>query len=568
MPLDSVATFAVPDWEEKLRRGETPMPALPLNEKRAARATNLFNALRLPDVPGKPPLAEASGDWFRDIVKAALAAEDPETGQVLVNEVFCLVPKKNSKTTYAAALGLTAMLLWDLPNAQMLILGPTQAIAERCFKQAAGMIAASPQLSKIFQVQSHRMTIKRHKTGAELKVKTFALDVVTGEIPALTIIDELHVLGAKSGAGRVIAQITGGMVTNPAALLVYITTQSDQPPAGVFKQKLSYARAVRDGAISAGRFLAVLYEFSDTVQTAKDKPWRDPATWRMVTPNLHRSVNIEILRDNFEKAEREGADALIVWASQHLNIEIGLGLHSDRWVGADYWLQAQSDEPLDLDAIIERCEVAVVGIDGGGLDDLLGLAVIGRERGTSRWLHWGRAWADREVEMRRKSIIASLNDFEASGDFAWIDTPGDDLAEIAEICGRLNAAGLLPEKAAIGMDPEGVAEIVDAVIDGGLEIDQLVPVTQGYKLNAAIQGAPRKLKNGTLQHCGQGLMAWCVGNAKTEMRGNARIVTKAASGKSKIDPLMALFNAVQLMSWNPTAGGGAVVDIPDDYEIF
>ncbi|MCA0963231.1 terminase large subunit [Salipiger bermudensis] len=545
--------FACPDWEEKLRRGEAPIAALPVNKARATRAVNFFNGLQLPDVPGQPRLAEAAGDWFRDIVRASFGSEDPETGLPLVNEVFALVPKKNSKTTYSAALGLTALLLWERPNAQMLILGPTQNVAQRCFDQAHGMIKANPKLAAIFHVQEHLKTITRIKTGATLAVKTFDMGVVTGEIPALTIIDELHIIAARSYADRVIAQITGGMVTNPHALLVYITTQSDVPPMGVFKTKLEFARGIRDGQITEGvRMLPVLYEFPERIQLAKDKPWRDPALWPMVTPNLGLSVNLPILKDQYAARRQEGIEAEIIWASQHLNIQIGMGLHNDRWIGADHWEEAVLPG-LTLAELIRRSEVCVAGIDGGGMDDLLGLTVLGRERHTRRWLSWSKAWVHPVALERRKKIAPILRDFEKAGEMVICETPTQDVEELVALVGDLHRAGVLPQKAAVGLDPEGVAAIVDALELDGIPTEMLVPVSQGYRLNGAIKGTERKLYDGSMKHAEQALMTWCVGNAKTEMKGNAVVVTKAVSGSGKIDPLMALFNAVWLMSLNPTA---------------
>ena len=192
----------------------------------------------------------------------------------------------------------------------------------------------------------------------------------------------------------------------------------------------------------------------------------------------------------------------------------------------------------------------MVGIDGGGLNDLLGLAVLGREVGTRKWLLWNRALAHPSVLDQNKSEAGRIQDFARQGDLRMVDHMGEDIAEVADIIGQINESGKLAEKWAIGVDPIGAGQILEELSARGLA-ERIFGVSQGYKLGGAIATMGRKLVDGTLAHAGQPLMAWCVGNAKVEPRGNAILITKQASGTAKIDPLMASFNAVHLMQLNP-----------------
>lgn len=554
-------SFSCPDWRERLQQGRSLVPDLPLFADEADRATAIFNKLRLPDVPGQPTLGEAAGDWFRDIVRAVLGSLDKSTGRRMVPGAFVLVPKKNSKSTNGAGLMLTALLMNNRPHAPFALFGPTQEISDIAYAAASGMIQADTKLSKLLHVQDHLKKITVRTSGASLKVTTWDPSVATGGKYAGWLLDEAHLLGAKAYSSRVLGQIRGARTAIPESFGIIITTQSDEPPAGAFLEELQYARSVRDGAVENPTVLPVLYEFPEEVQTDPDKPWRRSELWPQVLPNLGRSVNLDVLVQDYATARQKGDQEERRWASQHLNIEIGLALHSNRWNGADHWERAASPT-LTLDEIMDRCEVCTVGIDGGGLDDLLGLVVLGRERTTKRWLAWGHAWADRGVLTLRKEIAARLQDFERAADLTFVDIgetasgANDDVVEVADIVQRLFEAGLLPAEGAVGLDPVGVTAIVDELELRGIPNEMLQGVPQGYRLSGVIKGTARKLKDGTLKHCGQSMMAWCVGNAKAELKGSATLITKQAAGSAKIDPLLALFNAVDLMSRNPEASGG------------
>ena len=383
---------------------------------------------------------------------------------------------------------------------------------------------------------------------------------MTGSKPVFCLLDELHVMSAYSYASKVVAQIRGGFIANPESLFVMITTQSDDVPAGVFKSELQQARAVRDGRLPSRRLLPVLYEFPEEMQADEAKPWADPANWPMVLPNLGRSISLDRLIEEFQSANEKGEHEVRLWASQHLNVEIGLALHAARWRGADYWQKAKAEGGLTLQQLIARCEVIVAGVDGGGLDDLLGLNLTGRERGSHTWLSWSRAWVQEEVLTLRPEIAERLQDFASDGDLILCRDAQQDVEELADLIAEVHAAGLLPEVNAVGLDPAGVSAIVDALAARGITGAMIIGVPQGYRLSGAVWGMERMLKNGKYRHAGQPLMAWCVGNAKPEQQGNAVLITKAGSGKAKIDPLMAAFDAFQLMSRNPEASNGVSVD--------
>lgn len=469
---------------------------------------------------------------------------DAENKQFLFGKT--MLPTHNS--SIAASIMITAMIVNWRPSAEMIILAPTHEVALNAYKPARDMIKADEELDALFLVQDHIKTITHRRSGASLKVVAADQNTVGGKKASIVLIDEIHIFGKNANAENMFREATGGLAARPEGCIIYLTTQSDQPPAGVYKQKLQYARDVRDGIIDDKCFLPIIYEFPKKMLEAGQH--KDPKNFHLVNPNMGYSVDEEFLVREFQKAEREGEVSMLGFMSKFLNVEIGLALRSDRWAGADYWVR-NGIKTLTFDEILEKSEVISIGIDGGGLDDLLGLAIVGRDKEDPRiWYAWAHAWAHPSVLERRKEIAPRIQDFAKLGQLTLVEKIGDDVIAVADIVEQVWVSDLMDR---IGVDPVGISAILDEIESREIPADKIVGVSQGWKMGGAIKTTERKLAEGTLKHPGYEMMAWVVGNARIENRANSILVTKQASGTAKIDPLMALFNAASLMGMNPEA---------------
>ncbi|MGA9220989.1 MAG: terminase large subunit [Pseudomonas graminis] len=542
---------ACPDWERRIVARESLIPFAPLFPDQAAEALEVFGALRMVDATGSPLMCETVRSWVNEFVAAIFGAYNPETGRRMISEFMLLISKKNGKSTIAAGIMLTALVLnWRI-SGEFIILAPTKEIADNSYLPIRDMVKADEELSALLKVQDHLRTVTHMETGATLKVVAADSETVSGKKAIGVFIDELWVFGKRANAEAMLREATGGLASRPEGFIIWATTQSDAPPAGVFRQKLLYARQVRDGLIVDKSFLPVLYEFPKAILDAGGH--RDVVNAYITNPNLGLSVDEPFIERGFTQAQIDGEESFRGFLAKHLNVEIGLSLLSDRWAGTDFWEVQASSECRTLQDLIDRCEVIDIGIDGGGLDDLLGFAALGRETGTRRWLLWTHAWAHPSVLERRKGEAPRFKDFAKDGHLTLVTRIGDDVEEVAGLAAQVEQAGLL-DKA--GLDPAGVGAILDALEAAGIPREKIEGISQGWRLGGAIKTAERKLAEGGLLHGGQPMMAWCCGNARVEPRGNAILITKQASGSAKIDPLMATFNAVSLMALNPEAKGG------------
>ncbi len=598
---------ACPDWQERLLVGRPLIPFAPLFPKEAARGLDLFKTLTIVDATGRPTFASAR-PWILDFVGAIFGAYDAEAGEQLISEFFLLIAKKNGKSTLAAGIMVTALMLNWREFGEYYILAPTKEVADNSYFPARDMVLADPTIRSVLKPSAGRV-IENRNDGSFLKVIAADSETVTGKKTIGLLVDELHIFGQRANAENIILEVSGGNASRAEGFAIFLSTHSEKAPAGVFAQKLDEHRKIRDGKLIEPSKLPILYEHPPKL--LDNQRFRRREFWHVTIPNLDVSVRPAYLEAQMRAAERKGKSSLAIFFAKFFNVQANGSQLSDSWAGTEVWSRGL-DRTLTLDSLLERCEVVTVGIDGGGLEDLLGVAVCGREHETGRWLIWVHGLVSMDgVERRKKNATDYLRFAQAEeltifefirdadgvwqlddGASTWSDgeddtqpPPGDeeessaiaalralaipatddpnalppDIAYIVDLVARIRDLGLLAQ---VGVDVAGIGPIVDALNSIGVtqDADMLDAVRQGIGLMGAIKTAERMLASRRLLYPQSALLDWCVGNLRIIPTATAMRVARDESGFGKIDPAMAVFNAIALMCMNPEAQRGSYLD--------
>lgn len=520
-PLTSVPTCAldmIPETKDPTGRGE--------------RAWQIMR--RLPVTEGEHAgrrVGDTSPPWMPKLTRLIFGHTD-EAGRRVLREAFVAIGKKNAKTTFASAIGMTSLLLEEEQRAFVAMLAENRPQARLCFENMVHMVRADEELGERFEIVDHRHTLRYPRTGSRATAIAADMASLVGFNPSLGIVDELHLLGATPKGAALVNQIRTGSVARREPLLCSFSTAPTDRSAGIFESTMQKARRVIAGEEIDPRFFAWLCLIPDGLDP------EDPENWHWSNPSLGHTISLQRLIDSRESAKYD-PEALRTFNSQNLNILPDGSTAEGKWMAPAIWDEA-ADDTLSLQALIDECARIAIGTDAGGLDDPSAIAVLGETDGGQHML-WVMQWLSRQGYSKRKAVNP-YDKFIEAGELEIFDGGDADIHGFGDVAKIVAASRKL---VGIGIDSYGASDVAGAVGGHGVEV---VAVPQSWKLTPAITWYERRMAAGTLRHCGSAMLSWNVGNAVVERRGNAKSISKATIvGPGKIDGLAAALTAAAVL---------------------
>lgn len=251
-----------------------------------------------------------------------------------------MIPRKNSKTTMAAAAILFVLYCDAEPGARVYGAASEAEQARECFTIVADMVRAKPELMSRAELFHRHMLVG----GGLYRSLTASAGSKHSLNAHMVVLDELHAHPTPELAN--VLMTSQGTRTQPITL--HTTTSDFERPNSICNQKHDYGSKVRDGIIDDPAFLPVIYE------ATIDDDWTDPKIWRKANPNLGVSISEEYLDRECKRAQEEPSFEN-TFKRLHLNIRT-----------------EQETRLIPMEAWNGKCNGALPDLDGrecyGGLD--------------------------------------------------------------------------------------------------------------------------------------------------------------------------------------------------------
>jgi phage terminase large subunit-like protein len=300
---------------------------------------------------------------------------------------------------------------------------------------------------------------------------------------------------AKDSSLLTVLTTSMGVRDNP--LTVIITTASDVFD-GPFYEMLQGYKSVLLGEYEDDTLFAHIFE--PDIDDAED----DEATWRKVHPHMGITVSMEFYRQEYKKALRDGAEAMLAFRTKLLNIFAENEQRS--WISST--LARKVSIPMPLDSIKGRPD-AMVAIDLSESDDFSAVT-MGLYRADNKAFYFCTAYFF-PVGALKGHPNEKLYRVWADKGFLKL-TPGDviDYRTIVDYILYLNK---IVRILGIGYDPWKSQEVINMLAASGAS-NVLRGVKQTYgTFTAPVESFEHGVKTGHVFIDNNPINAYCFGNA-------------------------------------------------------
>ena len=278
--------------------------------KRVKKKIRLYESLKFSGTSGRRRYRLTPVQVFQMANIFGFARPD---GRRLIRVVYIFVPRKFSKTTFAAFLAVDDMLFGDY-NAEAYVGANAYDQAKKCFNEIRLIMFDLDPRQKHFKINRETVTFRDHARESLAQCLTSNAQTKDGLFASLAIIDEYSQArdtANKSGADLK-NTLTSSMGPRRNPLTVVITTASDVIDGPCYNE-LEGVKKVLEGE-GENDFM-----FADLFMPDVDDWEGDPQTWAKVQPHLGVTIQSDYYEIEWANAQLS-AENMLVFRTKLLNI--------------------------------------------------------------------------------------------------------------------------------------------------------------------------------------------------------------------------------------------------------
>lgn len=425
-----------------------------------------------------------------------------------------LVPRKNGKSAWAAAVGLYMLVADGEYGAEVYSGATSEKQAWEVFKPARLMALKTPQLLSHYGLEVNAKNLHVIKDSA--KFEPIIGNPGDGASPSCAIVDEYH----EHDTDRMFDTMETGMGARDQPLMLIITTAGDNIQGPCYRAQLD-AQAVLSGQVKNDEFFALIY----TIDTDDDPMELD--TWKKANPNFGVSVSEDFLKARLRESQYIPTKAA-TYKTKHLNVWVQ---SKEAYYDVPRYEKAKKTVSLgDFDG--QEC---IIGVDLAEKTDLAAVEILFRD--GEEYTRFGMFYCSEEVIERPEN--ERYRHFRDTGRLIQIDGATTDFRVIQDDIEDLMVRFDVRE---IVFDPWHSRQIAVELDEAGAKVIEFRGSPSNF--NEPMRQLEALIAQGNMHHDGDPFFSWQLGNVVNGTRAGELHRPAKERDENKIDGPVACIMAL------------------------